>query len=533
VTTRYDYVVIGAGSAGSVLAARLAGAGRRVLLLEAGAGRGRSLLHRLPFAFPKLWFRPDTSWNLRTEPEPCMADRSLPIPRGRGLGGSSAINGMIYNRASAWDWDRWGEIVSPDWRFEAMLPWFKRVEAHHRGSSALHGGEGLVLIHPLPSPSPLSRTVLGAACAMGYPVTEDFAGAEPEGFGVPDFTIDRRARRCSASDAYLRRPPTTLTIERGATVSRILIEAGRAVGVEYERNGECRAAHADAEVALCGGALASPQILMLSGIGPACVLRRAGVSCAVDRAEVGRNLQDHIGGAFEVESADPRTFERTLRLDRFAVATAQWALGLGGPLGAPPVIAMGIVRSMQGSPAPDLRLLISGVSMSSRPWFPKLRPGRGPAMMVGFSICYPRSRGFVEIRSADPAAPPAFRYNGLCEREDVDDLARAYRMTRELLDEGAMRSLVRALPAGLPDPHDAGAVEAWLRRASMITHHPVGSCRMGADADAVVDPRCRVNGVGNLRVVDASIFPQQIGGNPNVPIMAIAEKIAADMLAGE
>lgn len=527
-----DHIVIGAGSAGSVLAARLAASGRRVLLLEAGTTTGRSLLHKLPFAFPKLWFRKDTSWGFFTQPEPCMNERRLPVPRGRGLGGSSAINGMIYNRASRWDWDQWGEIVSSDWRFDALLPYFRRVEAHHGGETALHGGTGPIQIHRLPSPSPLSQQVIGAAHDLGYPTTDDFAGAEPEGWGVPDFTIDRNGRRCSASDAYLapNRVPKSLTITRGATVSRVIVEDGRAVGVEYTREGQTYCVRANADILLCGGALASPQLLMLSGIGPADVLDRNGIAAVLIRDDVGRNLQDHIGGAFEVEASDTRTFERTLRLDRMAAAAIQWGLGFGGPLAAPPVIAMGILRSQQSVEAPDLRLLISGVTMGSKPWIPGIKPGRGAAMMVGFSICYPRSRGRVEITSTDPTAPPAFYYNGLCDPADVEDLVRAYRLVREMCDHRDMRAIISAVPSTLPDPGDPDAIASWLRRTAMITHHPVGSCRMGRDVDAVVDQRCRVNGLDNLRVVDASVFPRQIGGNPNVPIMAIAEKIADDIL---
>ena len=529
--TSYDHIVIGAGSAGSVMAARLARAGRRVLLLEAG-GPTRSLFHRLPIAFPKLWFRPDTSWSLSTEPEPCMDGRRLPIPRGRGLGGSSAINGMIYNRGSAWDWDQWRALGLEGWGFSDMLPYFRRIEAFHGGASRLHGGEGPVAVRRLPSPSPLTPILLDAARAAGFPVTDDFAGEEPEGWGVPDFTIDRRGRRVGAADAYIHGKPGLSTLETRTTarVSRIVVENGRATGVAYEQDGRAAIAHAEGDIVLCGGAIASPHLLLLSGIGPADELKVAGVEPLLDLPEVGRNLQDHIGAGFEVESRDPRTFEYHLRADRFALASLQWWLGLGGPLAAPPVIGMAIARTRQGLEAPDMRLLVSGVSMHSKVWFPGVRPGRGPAMLAAFSICYPKSRGHVRLASADPAAPPSFRYNGLCDPHDVAELVRGYRLMREFLAQPALAGVMGEIRAPLPDPHDEPAVEAWLRRAAMITHHPIGSCRMGADPDAVVDGRCRVNGVEGLRVVDASIFPTQIGGNPNAPIMAIAEKAADDLL---
>jgi choline dehydrogenase len=527
-----DYIVIGAGSAGAVIAARLS-EHASVLLLEAG-GPSRNLFYQIPAALTKLWFNPKSSWGLFTEPEPALDGRKVPVPRGKAMGGSSAINGMVYNRGSTFDYDNWAESGLGDaWSFAGLMPYFRKIEDHWAGENQWHGAGGPVRISPHSDINPLYPKALSAAQAMGFAETLDFAGAQPEGFGTPEFTIDRKGRRVSATAAYLRpaRRRKTLRIVTQARVTRIIVEQDRAVGVDFVRHSKFHTLRAEREIILCGGAIASPQLLLLSGIGPADELRALGIDPVHDLSAVGRGLQDQPACSFEAEALQPFMFERTLRADRFAVATLQWAAGLGGPLAAPPLLISAIIRTKRGLPAPDMRVMLGSVAFDSRIWFPGLRNGKGHITTAAFSLCYPKSRGSLTLGSADPLAPPRIRYNLLGDEDDLAEMRRGYRLMRNLQRQDTLKDVIGAVTRPHQEPVSDDEINAFLRANVATTSHPLGSCRMGADMASVVDPHFRVRGVDGLRVVDASIFPTQIAGNPNGPVMAIAEK-AADVLLG-
>ena len=527
-----DYIVVGAGSSGCVLANRLSGpGGGTVLLLEAG-GSARGLMHAMPLAATKLWFDPKASWSYWSQPEPGLGGRRIPVPRGKGLGGSSAINGTVYNRGHPHDYDAWAEQGLAGWDHASLLPYFRRLEDHWRGEDHLHGVGGPVPVTPLGARSPLTPPALAAARAMGFPITQDFIG-EPEGWGLPDMNVDRRGRRVSAADAFLRpiRSRKSLRVETGAQVLRVLIEQGRAVGIDYLLHGERRTVRAGREVVLCGGAFASPQLLLLSGIGDADELRAAGVEPLVQLSGVGRGLIDQPAASFEVASRSPLTFERTLRLDRFIAAVVRWGLGQGGPAAGPPVVAMGHIRTVQGSQAPDVRAMLSAAAMDSRVWIPGLTRRKGPVIQASFAVAHPASRGRVTLASADPLAAPAILYNLLADPQDMAGLKRAYRLMRELVRRPELAEFAGELLRPAAEPADDEALEVYLRQVAGTTSHPLGTCRMGVGEDSVVDAQCRVRGVESLRVVDLSVFPTQISGNPHAPAMMLGDRVA-DMMLG-
>jgi choline dehydrogenase len=527
-----DYIVIGAGSAGAVIAARLS-EHATVLLLEAG-GPSRNLLYRMPAALTKLWFNPKSSWGLSTEPEAALGGRKVPVPRGRALGGSSAINGMVYNRGSAFDYDNWAASgLGIDWSYAGLMPYFRRIEDHWRGESAWHGADGPVRISPHSAVNPLYPKAIAAAKAMGFAETTDFAGAQPEGFGTPEFTTDRKGRRVSAADSYLRLAEgrANLRVETAAVVTRINIENGRAASVDYRHHGQQKTTRAQREVILCGGAIASPQLLLLSGIGPADELRAVGVTPLHDAPAVGRNLQDQPACSFDAEALCPAMFEHTLRADRFALAALQWAAGWGGPLASPPLLVSAIIRTKAGLPAPDMRVMLGSVAFDSRVWFPGIRKGKGHITTAAFSLCYPKSRGYLTLGSSDPLLAPRIAYNLYAEPQDLVEMRRGYRLMRDLQQQDALRDVIGRVTRPDVEPKTDDEIEAFLRATTATTSHPIGSCRMGVGEDAVVDGELRVRGIDGLRVADASIFPTQIAGNPNGPVMAIGEK-AADIILG-
>jgi len=501
-----------------------------VLLLEAG-GTSRSLMHAMPLVATKLWFDPKASWSYWSQPEPGLGGRRIPAPRGKGLGGSSAVNGTVYNRGNPGDYAAWASQGLPGWDYASLLPYFRRIEDHWRGEDAVHGVGGPVPVTPLRSRSPLTPRALAAARDMGFSISEDFIG-EPEGWGLPDMNIDRRGRRVSAADAFLRPivGRDTLKVETGAQVLRVLLENGRAVGVEYLLNGERRTARANREVILSGGAFASPHLLLLSGVGPGDELRAAGVEPIVELPNVGRGLVDQPAGSFEVASKLPLTFERTLRLDRFIVAMVQWGLGLGGPGAGPPVIAMGNIRTVQNAKVPNVRAMLSGAAMDSRVWIPGLTKRKGYVMLASFGVAHPKSRGSVTLGSADPSEPPRILYNLLTHPQDMEDLKHAYRYMREFVSHPALADVTGALLRPAVEPANDAELEDYLRKVAGTTSHPLGTCKMGVGEDAVVDGRCRVRGVEGLRVIDASVFPVQISGNPHAPAMMLGDKLADDIM---
>jgi choline dehydrogenase len=533
VNAEYDYVVIGAGSAGCVVANRLsAPGGGTVLLLEAG-GNSRGMLFRMPLAATKLWFNPRTSWSLWSEPEPGLGGRRLPVPRGKALGGSSAINGTIYNRGNPNDFDQWRDAGLEGWDYKSLLPYFCRIESHWRGADDRHGEDGEVPVTALRYPSPLAPAFLEAARQMGIPVTEDFLGSRPEGIGLPDVNIDHRGRRVSAADAFIWpiRSRQTLVVARRARVQRLLIERGRAVGVEFMTGSERHSVRALKEVILSAGAVASPQLLLLSGVGAADELRAHGIAALHHLPGVGRNFNDQPGAGFEIRSKLPVTFTRHLRVDRFIVALAQWAAGLGGPASGPPMVAMGAWRTDEHSRSPDLRMVVAAATMQSKVWYPGISTAAPHRVLINFAVAHPDSRGSITLASADPWTAPRIRYNLLTESRDMDRLKKYYRLLHEFVRQPALTEVLGEVTRPAPPPTTDHDLEVYLRSIASTTAHPMGSCRMGVGDDAVVDGQCRVRGLEALRVIDASVFPTQISGNPHAAIMMLGDRVS-DMILG-
>lgn len=529
----FDYIVVGAGSSGCALAARLTEQRHaRVLLLEAG-GQPRNFYMKVPGALLKLWFDPSITWPFATEAEPGLNGRSIPVVRGRVLGGSSAINGMVCTRGAPSDYDRWARLGLPGWGFQDVLPYFRKLENNWRGPTPYHGGSGPVTVSRYPQLSPYAELANAAAREAGFHPTDDFMGPTPEGFGIPDFST-RRGRRVSSADGYLNGAASNgnLTIATDAQALRVLVENGQAVGVEYLQHGQRITARANAEIALCAGAINSPQLLMLSGIGDASTLKSLGIAPAVDLPAVGANLEDQPAARFSLAATSPEiSFNRELRFDRFAVSALRWFFLGGGVLAAPPLLASFIVRTSPEAEAPDMRLMIAAASMDARVWFPGVRKPARPVLSAAFSLCYPKSRGWVRLRSSDPLARPRIQFNLLEDAHDVSEMRRGYRLMLAMLRKPALARYAGPMVQPATEPKSDAEVDAYIRAAAATTFHPIGSCRMGTDNRAVVDGDLKVQGVAGLRVVDTSVFPTQIGGNPSLPAMMIAEK-AADLMLG-
>src|SRR4051812_8942971 len=520
----YDYVIVGAGSAGCVLANRLSEEpGTRVLVLEAG-GRDLHPNIKTPAAFAKQ-FRTKLDWDFNTEPEPHCAGRSIYIPRGKSLGGSSSMNAMVYMRGRPQDYDAWRDAGCPGWGWDDLLPLFKRGENNSRGPSALRGAGGPLQVSDPRSPRPLTKRFVAAAEKHGPPGNKDFNGDTQEGVGLAQ-VYQKGGRRWSNADAYLRPAAkrSNLTVTTHAHATRVVLEGGRAVGVAYrDRRGREQTVRAEREVILSAGAIASPQLLMLSGIGPAERLRSTGIDVAVDSPGVGRNLQDHpyvvvvyesVVGESLADAEKPR-------------ALLEWALRRSGPLSSNVAEACAFVRSDPDLPEANLQYHF-GPAYFVENGFAEYD---GHALTLGPVLLSPRSRGWVELASSDPTAQPRILTNSLAEPEDVRALVAGVRIAREI---AATEPLAEACGSELlpgPDLQSDQQLEEDARRRVELLYHPVGTCRMGSDDEAVVDPSLRVRGVDGLRVADASVMPTIVAGNTNAATSVIADR-GADLILG-
>lgn len=532
----YDYVIVGGGSAGCVLAARLSeDPGVRVCMLEAGPPDD-SFFVRMPFGIVALMRSHRRNWRFRTEPEPNCAGRRMYWPRGRMLGGSSAINAMCYTRGHRSDYDHWAALGNNGWSYAEVLPWFKRFENRERGADAFHGIGGPYNVAELRDPNALSLAFVEAAIQTGLRRNEDFNGANQEGAGLYE-VMQKGGRRCSNARAFLHTPGSdgvapmarpNLAILTGARATRVLFDGKHAVGIAYRRRDSDVEVRASREVLLCGGAINSPQLLLLSGVGPADELARHGIPQTLDLPGVGKNLQDHPD-VLVVHKATRRVGYSVgpLFLWRGAKGLVDYLARGRGPFTSNIAEAGGFARSEPGLDAPDLQYHFLPVIQENHGL--ALRRTLGFGFSLHVCVLRPRSRGDIGLSSADPLADPRIQPNYLADPADLRTLVAGVRAARCILAARAFDSYRG--PELFPGDgvRSDAAIEDFIRRRCETLYHPVGTCKMGIDALAVVDPELKVRGLAGLRVVDASIMPTLIGGNTNTPTTMIAEK-AADMI---
>ena len=520
----YDFVVIGAGSAGCVVAYRLAAAGHTVLVLEAG-GDDRSVDEiRIPAAFPSL-FKTEHDWAYETVEQKHALGRRMYWPRGKVLGGSSSINAQLYIRGNRLDYDSWrDQLGCTGWGYADLLPYFLRAEDNSRGASAYHGSGGPLRVEDPRYTHELSHAFIESAIAAGIDRNEDFNGASQDGAGLFQVT-QRRGARWSAADAYLRPAVAAggVTVETGALVTRILIEAGRAVGVQWSAGGQNRSAGANAEVVLSGGAVNSPQLLMLSGIGPVSHLRELGIDQVVDLSGVGENLQDHLA-APAIWLTEGTT---SLHDHENLASLLRWRARHDGPLASTIAEACAFVRSRADLPAPDLQFHVAPAAFLDH----GLSEPPGPGFTMAPVLVAPKSVGRLRLQSADPRWRPEIDASYLSDDQDLSALVAGVRLAREIAAVGRLPTWLASeyLP-GAPAASDDDIADC-VRRYGQTLYHPVGTCAMGVSDAAVVDLECRVRGVMGLRVVDASVMPTVPRGNTNAPTIAIAER-ASDLILG-
>ena len=527
----YDYVIVGAGSAGCVLASRLSeDPEAQVLLMEAGGSDSHPLL-TMPLGFLAAARSPRLDWGYATEPEPHMNGRSVPLPRGKVLGGCSTINGMVYMRGHPRDYDEWRDLGCSGWGYADVLPYFRKMESSWRGASEAHGADGPLTVRRVDSARLGGDPVWQAARAAGHEHIDDFSSGSGTGFGECEVTVDLNGRRASTSRAYLRPAASrrNLTVLKGATVTRVLIRDGRATGVSCVRHGVTEHIQARREVILSAGTYNSPKLLMLSGIGPAAHLREHGIEVVRDLPGVGRNLSEHPMLYVEFTTREPITFLNALRLDRLALSALRWALTGSGPLSMPVCNCVLMVKTRPQLLRPDIQLMVLPVRLDARPWFPGIGTRQAHVFSVMVIQLHPESRGRVELRSADPFERPKITLNLLSTETDFADLRRGVAAVRKLFATPPLADLIAGEIRPGPEITTDAALDAYLRDNVRVTQHPVGTCSMGVSADAVVSPRLLVHGVAGLRVVDASIMPTVPGGNTNAAVIMVAEK-AADMI---
>ncbi len=526
----FDYIIVGAGSAGCVLANRLTASGRhRVLLLEAG-GRDRNIWIHIPLGYGKLFSNPKVNWLYSTEPEPELNNRRVIQPRGKVLGGSSSINGLLYIRGQHEDYDHWRQLGNAGWAFADVLPYFRRAEDQERGGDDLHGVGGHLKVSDVCEPHPLCEAFIAAAQQSGFPRNDDFNGPTQEGAGYFQLTA-RNGRRWSTAVGYLkeaRRRPN-LAVVPNALATRVLFSGRRAIGVEYRQGETTHTAHANAEVIVSGGAFNSPQLLQLSGLGPAKILRELGIGVVADMPGVGADLQDHLQIRMLYRCTEPITMNDVINNWRHRYAAGlRYLLSRKGLLTIGAGYAGAFLRTRPDLATPDVQFhfLIFSADAAGATLHPF------PGFMASVCQLRPDSRGFVRIKSSDPSVPPAIQPRYLSARTDCDCVTDGMKLLRRVMNQPVMRKYIAEERA--PGPNCASDADflAFARETGTTVYHPTSTCRMGSDPNAVVDERLRVRGFERLRVIDASIMPTVVSGNTNAAAVMIGEK-GVDMVLAD